>query len=68
MNRLNHRLSPKTEADLQKLVEPLASYISAGSQPRVALIVGLIMLVNNVQEIGDAANTYLATLSENHVG
>ena len=68
MNRLNHRLSPKTEADLQKLVEPLASYISATNRPRATLILALIMLVNNVQEIADAANTYLATLSENHVG
>jgi hypothetical protein len=68
MNRLNHRLSPKTEADLQKLVEPLASYISATDRPPATLILALMMLVSNVQEVGDAANTYLATLSENHVG
>jgi hypothetical protein len=68
MNRLNMHPSSKTEADLKKLVEPLASYISATDRPEAKLILALIMLVNNVQEIGDAANTYLATLSVNHVG
>ena len=61
-------LSPKTEAELRKLVEPLASYISATNRPRAALFLALIMLVNNLQEIGDAANDYLATFSENHIG
>ena len=68
MNGLNLHQSSKAEADLKKVVEPLASYISATNRPRATLILALIMLVNNVQEIADAANTYLATLSENHLG
>ena len=68
MNRRNLHQSSKTEADLKKLVEAVASYISATNRPRATLIMALIMLVSNVQEIGDAANTYLATFSENHVG
>jgi hypothetical protein len=62
------QLSLKTEASLRPLVEPLASYISATNRPKATLILALIMLVKNVHEIDDAANTYLATLSENHVG
>ena len=68
MNGLNLHQSSKAETDLKKVVEPLASYISATNRPRATLILALIMLVNNVQEIADAANTYLATLSENHLG
>jgi len=68
MNRLNMHQSSKTEADLKKVVEPLASYISATNRPQATLILALIMLVNNVQEIGNAANTYLATSNKNHVG
>jgi hypothetical protein len=60
-------LSPQTEADLQKVVEPLASYISATHRPRAALLSALILLVSNLREIGDAANDHLATFSENHV-
>ena len=67
MNRLP-QLSAKTEADLQKLVEPLASYISATNHPRAALLLALFLLVSSLQEIGDAANNYLATFSENHIG
>jgi hypothetical protein len=69
MNRLDLTQFPKsTEADLRKLVEPLASYISATSRPLAALIVALILLVSNLQEINDAANNYLPTFGENHIG
>jgi hypothetical protein len=68
MNRVNFHLSSKIEADLQKLVEPLAGYISATNRPRATLFLALLMLVSDFQDIGDAANTYLANFSENHVG
>ena len=67
MKRLT-QLSPKTKSDLQHLVEPLADYISATNRPQATLILALILLVSNLQEIGDAANNYLATFSEHHVG
>jgi hypothetical protein len=62
------QLPKSIEADLQKLVEPLASYISATNHPRSALILTLILLVSNLQEINDAANNYLTTFGENHIG
>jgi hypothetical protein len=68
MNKVNLVLSPHTEADLKKLVEPLASYIAAVSQPRVGLVVALILLLDNLREIHDDANQYLSSVSENHVG
>ena len=68
MNRLNYHLSPKIEADIQKLVEPLASYITAIDQPNIALVLALILLLENLREINVAANHYLASISENHVG
>jgi len=69
MNWLNLTQFPKSgESDLQKLVEPLASYISATSRPRAALILALILLVSSLQEINDAANEHLATFGENHIG
>jgi hypothetical protein len=67
MNRLNFHLSPKTEDDLQKLVEPLANYIAAGGQSRVMLIAAMILLFQNLQEINGAAKHYLDTFSENHI-
>lgn len=68
MNPLNHRLSSKTEADLPKLVEPLAAYIAASRQPRVVLITALILLLDNLQEINKAANHYLGSFSEDYLG
>ena len=38
MDRLNHQLPPKTETDLQKLDEPLASYICADDCPWTVLL------------------------------
>jgi hypothetical protein len=67
MKRLNHPLSPNTEADLQKLVEPLASYIAAVARPRIVLTVSLILLFENLQLINKAANQHLASSSENRI-
>ena len=68
MNQVNHFLSPKTEADLQMLVEPLASYIAAVSQPQVVLIAAQILLLDNLREVNEAAKLYLGSFGENHVG
>jgi hypothetical protein len=68
MNRLNCHVSPNMEADLQRLVEPLASYIAAIGQPKVALIASLILLLDSLREINAVANQHLASYSENHFG
>jgi hypothetical protein len=66
MNPMNHR-SAKTQADLQKLVEPLADYIAAVDQPQVVLMAALILLLDNLREINEAANDCLALFSKKHV-
>ncbi len=65
---MDRHLSPMLTADLQKLVDPLASYISATDRPRASLILSLILLMGNLQEINDQANNYLLTFGENHIG
>jgi hypothetical protein len=67
MNSLNHLLCPQTRAGLEKLVEPLASYIAAGSQQHVALFAAITLLLDNVQQINEAANFQIATFDDNHI-
>ena len=68
MKRLNHNLSPKIEADLQRLIEPLASYIAAVGHPNVVLIVVMTLLLDSLREINEAAHHHLNSLSENNIG
>jgi hypothetical protein len=60
MNHMNVAFFSKTEADLRELVEPLASYISATREPPAVLVLALTILFNDMHDIGDAANAYLA--------
>jgi hypothetical protein len=68
MNRQNHHLCPRTEADLEKLIQPLASYIAAGSQQHVAVIAAMTLLLNNLQLVNDAAMRQIAAFGENRFG
>jgi hypothetical protein len=65
---MNHRQPLISEADLQKLVEPLASYICAVDCPRTALLRTLVKLYEQVDLIHRAAQEQVAVMSENHVG
>jgi hypothetical protein len=67
MTRLDNYLSPKTKADLQKLIDPLASYIAAASQSRIVLTTAVSLLIQSLHEINCAANHYLNSICENHV-
>jgi hypothetical protein len=68
MNPLSIHLPPKTEAELQSLIEPLASYIAAVNRPRVVLIAALLLLLENLREIDEAATAQIASFSENQIG
>lgn len=67
MDRLNHQLPPNTETDLQKLVEPLASYICAVDCPRTVLLRTLVKLYEEVGLIYQAAQQQVAVMGENHL-
>jgi hypothetical protein len=68
MIRLKLYVSPKTEADLRQLIEPLVSYISAVGRPRIALVTALVILLTELSEINEIAVSHLASLAENHLG
>jgi len=66
MNQVYRELTRERESDLKRVIEPLASYICATDQPRAALISALAALVSEVRHTNRAANTHIATFSENH--
>jgi hypothetical protein len=65
MIKINRALRLSTERDLERVVEPLASFICATDRPRTALISALAMLCSEVEQTNRAAISYFAILSEN---
>ena len=59
------RLRPDTKRDLERVIEPLASYISATAQPRAALASALAVLFHEVEATNQAAYMHLTTVLEN---
>jgi hypothetical protein len=51
--------------DLERFVEPLASYICATEQPRTALMSALAVLFREVEATNRAAATHFRTYSVN---
>jgi hypothetical protein len=66
MNRLNCELPQATDRGLQRLVEPLASFICATEQPRVSLTLALGVLLSQVDELNRAASAYVGCAGEPH--
>jgi hypothetical protein len=66
MKEFNHESVRGTENDLERVVQPLASYICATNRPKAALIQALAFLFREVKQINGVAQVHLATLSENH--
>jgi hypothetical protein len=52
-----------TESDLERVIEPLASYICATDQPMAALNQVLAVLVHEVEQLNRTAKAHLATRS-----
>jgi hypothetical protein len=59
-------LGPATDTNLERVVEPLASYICATERPRAALASALAILFTEVEQTNKAANAHFAAISENH--
>ena len=65
MNRVNRAPKHAAESDLERVIEPLASYICATDQPRAALMAALAVLFSEVNQTYNAANTQIAIFSGN---
>jgi hypothetical protein len=66
MIKINRALGLTTASDLERVVEPLASFICATDRPRAALLRALAILFDEVEQTNRAANSHFATVSENH--
>ena len=66
MRQLSGDRERTNETGLERVIEPLASFICATDQPRAALLSALTALVNEVCHTNRAANAHLATFLENH--
>jgi hypothetical protein len=66
MIKINRVLGGATESNLERVVEPLASFICATERPRAALASALAILFSEVEQTNKAANAHFATISENH--
>jgi hypothetical protein len=65
MRSLNVALEWSTEADLARVIEPLASYISASEKPKAALMSAMAVLVSEVELTNRAAFAHVTSLLEN---
>jgi hypothetical protein len=61
---IHHDLKRAGELELERVIEPLASYVCAADRPRAALISALEFLFNEVALTHSAAAAHLTTFSE----
>jgi hypothetical protein len=66
MCKIIRALGPATDANLERVVEPLASFICATERPKAALASALAILFNEVEQTNRAASAHFAAISENH--
>jgi hypothetical protein len=64
MKNVNRELKQATNQQLEQVIEPLASYISAANRPKAALMSALAVLFRVVEETNHAANVHVTTLLE----
>jgi hypothetical protein len=65
MNNVNRVLKCSSANDLERVIEPLASYICASEQPKSALMSALAVLLREVSATNRAAATYFRASSLN---
>ena len=66
MIKINRASRTAAESDLERVVEPLASFICATERPKAALRSALAMLFSEVEQTNRAASAHFAAVSENH--
>ena len=59
----NVQCKPQRASDLERVIEPLASYICAADQPKAALRLALSVLFNEVEHTNRAAFARVAAFS-----
>jgi hypothetical protein len=64
MNKVNREPAPAADSALERVVEPLASYICATEQPRAVLRFALSMLKSEVERTNREAGAHIATFWE----
>jgi hypothetical protein len=67
MSKFSREWESPSEIGLERVIEPLASYICAADQPRAALRSALAVLFSEVCQTNRAANSHLATFWETHL-
>ncbi|MEX2315852.1 MAG: hypothetical protein WD669_01780 [Pirellulales bacterium] len=65
MNRFNNISERMGGKDLERVIEPLASYISATDQPKTALMSALALLFREVEGNHRAALSYFHAYLQN---
>jgi hypothetical protein len=63
MSRVKGEPAQATEIELERVIEPLASYICAADQPRAVLMSALAVLFGEVDKIDQAAIAQIAIFS-----
>jgi len=63
MIRVNHEPRRATASDLERVIEPLASYICALDQPKAALNLAYTVLFNEVTQLTRAAKAQVANFT-----
>lgn len=66
MNRIQQVVGRAIDGDLERVIEPLASYISAANQPKVALASALAFLVSEVERTDRMARVQVSNFKERH--
>jgi hypothetical protein len=66
MIKINRALQSAPERNLERVVEPLASFICATERPGAALMSALAILFDEVEQTNRAAKSHYATVLENH--
>jgi hypothetical protein len=67
MNTLNCAVEWGADSELERVIEPLASYISATTRPRAALMSALAVLISEVEQTNRTATTFLTSMLGNHL-
>jgi hypothetical protein len=67
MYNIYRKLSRANDPELQSVIEPLASYICATDQPRLALKLALMALTRQVEQTNRTANAQVARFRESRL-